>query len=96
VYICYDVHTQHTYICTLTHTYTHTNVYTYTNTHTHTHTHIIYTHIHTHTHTLYLYIFQVSKVILADDEGQQHLAHGYKSTNTDAIFLLYQYRKHKY
>jgi hypothetical protein len=77
-----------------THTHTHIPMYTYTNT-SHTHTHIIYTHIHTHTHTLYLYIFQVSKVILADDEGKQHLAQGYKSTNTDAIFLLYQYKKYK-
>ncbi len=32
---------------------------------------------------------QVSKKILADDEGKQHLAYRYKSTNTDAIFLLY-------
>ena len=34
----------------------------------------------------------VSKMILADDEGKLHLAHRYKSTNTDAtgaIFLLY-------
>ena len=35
-------------------------------------------------------------MILADDEGKQHLAHRYKSTNTDAIILLYQYKKYKY
>ncbi len=35
-------------------------------------------------------------MILADDEGKQHLAHRYKSSNTGAIFLLYQYKMYKY
>ena len=32
-------------------------------------------------------------MLLADDEGKLHLAHRYKSTNTDAIFLLYEYKR---
>ncbi len=35
-------------------------------------------------------------MILADDEGKQHLAHRYKSTNTDAIFLALLYKKCKH
>ncbi len=82
IYVIYDARIcmyVYTYVCMCV------CIYIYI-THHHHHTH---THTHTHTIYIYLYICQVSKMILADDKGKQHLAHRYKSTHTDAIFLLY-------